>query len=400
MTTPSAFNFDELVTPVTPDEAEKSYYDVLGAIGVTTTQWQPGSVVRTYITGTSILVAALSEVMAAISRSGFLELSSGEWLHQVAHYVYGIDYLPATFASGVVTLTNTGGGLYVLAPGDLIALNPTTKKTYRNQAAITLNPLSTVTNVAILAEEVGTPSSSAAHGISQLVTTLLGVTVDNPASVVGRDAETDEELRSRCYAMLGSLSPLGPWDAYRYAAVNATRPDGSNVGVTRTQNQKDGYGNQTTFVATRSGGVPGLVSNPTSDLGIVDYEIQHKAAPLCVTAHTSSAITIPTPVAYEAWMYSTASFTPAEAQTLISTALDNLFAANPIGGALLVASDTTGYLFRDAIIAAIKGAIPEIYHVTLTAPASDVALVIGRVATRTTTSGTIHVVAPPEGFGG
>jgi hypothetical protein len=400
MTTPSAFNFDELVTPVTPDEAETTYYQVLGALGVTTTQWQPGSVVRTYITSTAIHVAALSEVMAAISRSGFLELSSGEWLRQVAHYVYGIDYLPATFASGVVTLTNSGGGLYVLAPGDLICLNPTTKKTYRNTSPITLNPLSVLTNVPILAEEVGTDSSSAAHAISQLVTTLLGVAVDNPLSVVGRDAETNEELRSRCYAMLGSLSPLGPWDAYRYAAVNATRPDGSNVGVTRTQNQKDGYGNQTTFVATRSGGVPGLVSNPTSDLGIVDYEIQHKAAPLCVTAHTSSAITIPTPVTYEAWMYSTASFTAAEAQALISTALDDLFSANPIGGALLVATDTTGFLFRDAIIAAIKGAIPEIYHVTLSAPASDVALVIGRVATRTTTTPTIHIVAPPEGFGG
>jgi hypothetical protein len=99
-------------------------------------------------------------------------------------------------------------------------------------------------------------------------------------------------------------------------------------------------------------------------------------------------------------MYSTASFTPAEAQALISTALDNLFAANPIGGALLVATDTTGFLFRDAIVAAIKAAIPEIYHVTLSAPAADVALVVGRVATRTTTSGTIHVVAPPEGFGG
>jgi hypothetical protein len=396
----SIFDFDALIAPATAEEVQAKYYEILGTVGITTTQWQPGSVLRTYISGTSILVSSLSEVMALMARSGYLEFSEGDWLTIVAHYVYGVDRNLATFASGHVTLVNAGGALYSLGPGDLIVRDPTTNKTFRNEAAFTLNPLATLTDVAIVADEAGADSTAAAEDINQIVTTLLNVTVSNPSAVVGDDAEEDPELRDRCYSKLGSLSPFGPWDAYRYAAINATRKDGSNIGVKRTQNHRDGYGNQTTYVATDSGEVPGTVGDLDTDLGRVDDAIQRKAAPLCVTAYTVSAVDVSFEIEYEVWMYNTASYTPAQAAAVIHTALLAMFSALPIGGAVITPGSTPGYVYRDAILSAIDAAIPEIFHVELYTPASDGPLAVGAVATLGPVSGVVHPVPPTEGFGG
>jgi hypothetical protein len=395
----SIFDFNTLIEPATDAEVQAKYFAILGAVGVTTTQWSPGSVLRTYISGTSILVASLSEVMALMTRSGYLEFSEGDWLTTVAHYVYGVDRRPATFATGKLTLVNHGGALYTLGPGDLIVRSPTNNKTYRNEAAFTLNPLATLPDVAIIAIEAGADSTAATGEINELVTSLLNVTVSNPNPVVGDDVEADPELRDRCYTKLGSLSPFGPWDAYRYAAVNATRADGSNCGVTRTQNDRDGYGNQWTYVATDSGGVPGTVGDLATDLGRVDDAIQRKAAPLCVTAHTVSANEVTIPVTYEVWMYNTASYTPAQAVDVIEAALVAMFAALPIGGAAITPG-APGYVYRDAILSEIDASIPEIFHLQVTAPAADVLLAIGEVPVLGTVTGVVHPVPPTEGFGG
>jgi hypothetical protein len=395
----SIFDFNDLIEPATAEEVQAKYFDILGAVGVTTTQWSPGSVLRTYISGTSILIASLSEVMALMTRSGYLEFSEGDWLTTVAHYVYGVDRNLATSATGKLTLVNSGGALYSLGPGDLIVRCPANNKTYRNEAAFTLNPLTTLSDVAIIAIEAGADSTAETGEINELVTTLLNVSVSNPNPVVGDDAEADPELRDRCYSKLGSLSPFGPWDAYRYAAVNATRVDGSNCGVTRTQNDRDGYGNQWTYVATDSGGVPGAVGDLNTDLGRVDDAIQRKAAPLCVTAYTVSANEVTVDIAYEVWMYNTASYTPAQAVQVIFDALVAMFAALPIGGAAITPG-APGYVYRDAILSEIDAAIPEIFHLQVTAPPADVLLAIGDVPVLGAVSGVVHPVPPTEGFGG
>jgi hypothetical protein len=395
----SIFEFSDLTKPASAAEVEAKYFAILEAVGVTTSQWSPGSVLRTYITGTSILVSSVSEVMALMSRSGYLELSTGDWLTGVAHYVYGVDRNPATFASGKLTLVNGGGALYSLGPGDLIVRNPTTNTTYRNEAAFTLQPMSTLTDVAIVAVEEGAGSSSAAGAINEIVTTLLNVTVTNPSALVGDDVEGDVALRDRCYSKLGSLSPFGPWDAYRFAAVNAKRKDGSSCGVTRTQNDRDGYGNQWTYVATDSGGVPGTVGDLDTDLGCVNDAIQRNAKPDCVTAHVVGATDVEIAVTYECWMYNTSKLTAAEAGDVIEKALRAAFAALPVGGASLTPG-APGYVYRDAILSTVDESIPEIFHVLITAPSSDRVLAIGEVATLGAVAGVVHPVPPTDGFQG
>lgn len=396
---------DDLTTPLTKDEVETSIYEVLATVGLSTTTWKPGAWARTTISGASICLSAFTTLNAKLARMRFLELAEQAWLTLKAKYDYNVDREEATFATGVVTLVNSSGGIYNLDPDDLIILNPDTGKTYRNTEAIALGALSTLTDVPIQAEEAGAASSSAAGAIDAFVTPLNGVTVTNPAAVVGRDEQEDPELRTECQEKLGSLSPFGPWDAYTYAAKNATRAaDGSKVGVTRVRSKPDGFGNITTYVATATGAVTGDADNPDTDLGAVNEAIQRGAAPLAVTVNVVSATPVTIAVTYTVWIYSSAGLTEQQVKDAIATRLAQFMSGEPIGGDVLGVDP--GKVFQSAIAAAIGSTrqpadsltpLP-IFRVTVTTPAGDTTLAEGDVPVLGTVTGTVNLVIPPEGL--
>jgi hypothetical protein len=389
---------DQLTTPVTRQEVEASIYNVLAILGVNTTSWKPGAVVRTMIVAASIILAAFSDLQAKIARSGFLELSSGDWLELVAYYVYGVTKIKATFATGEVTLTNGGGGVFTLDPDDLIITNSTTGKTYRNTAGFTLGALGEVT-VAIQAVEAGAASTSAPGAIDALETVLLNVTVTNALAVVGRDAESDAGLRTRCYEKLGALSPMGPWDAYASAVRNAVREDGTSLGITRLKTLKDGYGHVDTYLATATGTVPGTVGDLDTDLGIADEAIQQYAEPLAVTARTFNATVVTIAITYEVWLYNTSGLTDLQVQDLIATRLTTYLSTQPIGGNVV---SGVGKIYLDALRAVISASLPEIFHVVITVPGGDTTLAATEVpviAPANPVCTAVHQVPPPEGFG-
>lgn len=370
------YSVDELVRPLTRAEVEAKIYAALAARGVTTTAWKPGSVVRTMIAASAIVMHAFSELQARGIRGGFAELAEGKTLTLAAWHGRRVARIEATYAEGSITLTNTGGGVYVLDADDLIVANVESGKQFRNVAPVALGALESAT-VGIRAVEAGAASTSAPGEIAALVTPLLGVTVTNPAPVVGADEETDAELRARYDARLGALSPMGPWDAYTYAARMATRLDGSRVAVSRVRTVPDGAGGLTVYVATASGGVSGVVGNLATDLGAVDEAIAQSAEPLAITAVAASAAVVPVPVTYKAWVLNTSGLSPAQITERIEDALVAWFAVQPIGGHRV---GVVGRLYHDAIRTVIGSSIPEIFHVELTAPAADVVLAASEVA--------------------
>lgn len=387
------FSLSDLTTPLTRDQVKASIYNVLNIVGVDTTSWKPGAAVRTMITGSSVVMAAFSTLQAKIASSGFLELATDEWLTLVARYVFNEERLEATQATGIVTLTNAGGLTFVLDPGDVVLLNPDTDKTYTNDDAINLGP-GDVLDIAITSEEFGAATSSTPNTIVQLVTTLLGVTVTNAASVVGQDAEEDPILRIRCKEKLGSLSPNGPWDAYSFVARKATRLDGTTIGVTRVRVTKDGFGHVEVYCATATGGVTGTSGDPNTDLGAIHDAIQHQAAPLSITENTHSAVAIVLPVTYTATMYNTSGLSEQQIKDAIASALTAYFPLQPIGGNVV---GGVGYIFQDAVRTVIGASLSQIFHVVVTLPAGDTVLGISDVATLGTVTGTIVQVAPPDG---
>lgn len=384
-----SYTLAELTTPMTADEVEEAIYTAIEGRGAKTTAWKPGAVVRTIIAGVSIVVAALSGLVALVASGGFVELAEGDWLTLVARYVFGVERITGTFATGEVTLVNAGATPYSGGADDLIVQNSTTAAVYRSTGAWSVAAYSSA-DVEVQAVEVGSDSTSPAGDIDALVTTLSGVTVSNTVALVGTDAEEDPALRTRCSERTGALSPNGPRDAYGYAARNAVTLDGDAIGVTRVATEAVGDGTVNVWVATASGGVTGDPADPATDLGAIAAAIYEEVEPLAVEAVVASATPLTIAVTLEMWIYTSAGLTEVEVGTMVGEALLELFAATPIGGHRV---GSTRKMYRDDIVSAIDAVDERVFHVDLTLPATDVDVAIDEVPVLGTTNATIHLVA-------
>lgn len=377
------YSLAELTTALTADEVEAALYAAIEARGAKTTAWKPGAVVRTIIAGVSIVLAAFSSLIAAVSAGGFLDLATASWLTLLAQYVFGVERITATFATGDVTLTNASGTPYSGGADNLIVQNSTTEATYRSTGAWSVAAGSTA-DVEVKAVEAGADGTSPATDIDTLVTTLSGVTVSNASAIVGTDEESDAALRTRCLERTGPLSPNGPSDAYGYVARNAVDGDGDSIGVTRVATQAVGDGSVNIWIATATGAVsPGGVAYVAADI----YE---QAEPLAVEAVIASASAVTIPVTYELWIYTSAGLTTTEIEDLVEAALISLFSNTPIGAHLI---GTDRKIYQNDIIGTIDAVRSEIFRVTVSAPSGDTTILINEVPALGTVTGTINLVA-------
>jgi hypothetical protein len=382
----------ELVTPLTKEQVEESIYQAIVARGVQTTTWKPGAVTRTIITAVSIVLAAFSALQAMLANSGFLDLATGPWLTLLARYVYGVTRDPGSFATGNLTFDNEGGGTFSGDAGDLIALNSTTGKTYRNTASFSISSMQTGVIIPFAAVELGTDSNATAGQIDALETTLLGVVVTNAAALVGTDEETDESLRTRCREKTGAASPNGPKDAYLYFARSAVRrTDGSSIGITRARAIPDGFGGIDLYLATPTGGVTGTVGDTDTDLGAVDDDLQRLCTPLAVELRTHTAVAETIAVTYEAWIPNTTGKTEAQHLDDVETRLTSFASTMQIGG-VVVSPETVGKVYVDALEGEIARALGGVIKLIVTLPVSDTTLATSDAPVIGTVTGVIHFV--------
>ena len=102
----------DLLTPVTAAQMRTTLVSLMVTLGVRADLWRAGGVASTILTVCANTAATFSSLMVAALSGNYLDYASGSWLVLLAYYVYGVTALPATFASGEYTLTNTGGGVY------------------------------------------------------------------------------------------------------------------------------------------------------------------------------------------------------------------------------------------------------------------------------------------------
>ena len=378
-------SLDALMTPVSRDDAESLIYDVLTTLGVPTSSWKPGSVVRAIITANAVAISSFSALVAIVAKAQFLDTATGNWLKLNAWFNYATAPQDATFPAGSITLTNSGGGVYTVGAGSLIVKNTTTGATFANVSAFTLSALSTL-SVGIVGQIQGTAGNALPGEISTLVTPLVGVSCTNPLAVLGIDAETEDSLRIRARAAAASVSPNGPADVYDAVARAAVRADGSPIGITRTRVIPSGAGEVLIFVANASGNVP------DSDIFAIQSEILDKACPPSVTPYVIAAVPRSIAVTCDVWARSSSGLTAAQIQSAVSSSLTEWLENLPLGGDH-IGSAYTGYAYRDALLSAIAKARPEIYHVTLTTPATDFLLQLGDTADLGALSVTVHLVS-------
>ncbi|MGK4001098.1 baseplate J/gp47 family protein [Sorangium sp. So ce1036] len=380
---------DQLTKPLTRKQVRESIYRLLAAMKLPVTAWQDGGVAKAIISVVSAIFAGFTEVIALAIRANFLDTAEGIWLTLLAYYVYGVQRIEATFASGEVQLVNTGGGIFEFEPGEFICRHAVSGQQYTNVAFFRLEAGQTL-NVAIRALEAGSRSSATPGQITVLVTTMRGVTCSNPAPVVGRDGETDPELRERCRDSLGALSPNGPEAAYSYWAKSARRADGQPVNVNRVWVSKaSSVGHVTVYVASPSGAVPGTIDDDSTDLGAVDKAIRTKVVPLGVTCTVASAVPHPLPITCEVWISKEANLNEAQIILDVGQRINSYYSSSPIGGHTL-SPGTTGFIFKNAIIGQIEAVYPSIIKADVSTPAGDVELLENEVALGSVNSVTVH----------
>lgn len=368
MTTPS---LDDLYTAKTRDQVLASILQVADQLGFPITAWQAEGVARETLVIVSAIGAAFSVSAVDLAKIGLLSYAEGDGLTLVAKDGFAVTRIEATNGTTTVTLTNTSGVLYNIAAGDLRFFNLDGGATYTSTTGGTLTGLGTLT-VTVVADLAGTASNAAPHQIRGMLTPLNGVTCDNAAPLVGTDAESDAALRKRCTESLAALSPNGARDAYNYFSKTTFRPDGSNAGVTRTA-VSEANASLTVYVASASGVVTGnaLPLGNTTDLGLVNTNIQTKCVPTGFTATVVSATPVTVPVTATVYLSQGSTLDSDQAKKLVQDQLTAYFAQIPIGG---YDRGLGGKVFKEAITGQIFQASDQFIEVTLTVPASDVSL--------------------------
>lgn len=351
---------NQLTKSLSTNDVKGAILDLLTTSGLPVSSWYSGSVVRTIIETFSSLFADWSVKIADLTKSGFLDLAESFWLTLLAYYVYGVSRNPPSFATGFLTLTNSGGAIYSIDAEDLVFVNTnvTPNVTYTNTSSFVLNGNTSIT-IPIRATEEGKASSADPNEIDQLVTKLLNVTCTNALSVLGSDEESDANLRQRCRDALGALSPNGPQAAYEYFAKSTLREDGSLIEANRVKVSPD---SSTGVVLVYLADSDGILE--TADVNLIDANIQNNVVPIAVTCIVDNAVPKEVNIIAAVKCEVTINITTQSLTDNITDSLNNLFSNYPIGG-LAETAGGQGYLWLDAIEGAIMNANPSIFSVDL-----------------------------------
>jgi uncharacterized phage protein gp47/JayE len=363
----------ELVVRVPVETLFSQSLQVAADLGMPETAWQAISIGREVMYINSQLAANFSVVMQeGVAAGGFLTYASGKWLTLCAYETFDTERIDASSATGVIGLENTTDTAYLFGVGAVRVLNETNGKTYSNQDAGTVPAFGTIETIAFVADEPGTGSDLVSTDTLKLVTTVPGVTPYFVENLIGRNEETDPELRSRARSANAKASPNGPSDAYDYYAKTTDRPDGSSVGVTRT-NVVEGNGTVTVWCADPDGALT------SEDRGYVFANINANVVP------TGFTVIVPQPSCTEKAIALAFTLTPnpesstpkVQSEAAAEAAIAAYFSSIPVGGDKAqsfrgVYVQTLETLVRNATGDAVLNAIA-------TLPAADVALVNSEV---------------------
>ncbi len=366
------YTLDELTTPVTALECESLIYGILAKLGIKTTRWRSGSVVRAIITVVATLMGFFGGLVANLAKMGFLETATGPWLTILAKGTYATARQQSTFATCYGVVTNGGVLPISFDAGDLIVRSSISGKTYKNVSAFSVNVGLTET-IAIVATENGSSSNADIGDINQLVTSVDGASFANTTIALALDEESDESLRSRCRNAMAALSPAGPKAAYESRALGATLDNGTTAGVTRVQVlSSPSTGSVTVYVGGPSGALPGDVHDSSTPLGAVSKAIQFGVVPVGVTASVVSATPQTVSVTIDVWVKQGSGYSSSQVESLVHNNIASELSNAPIGG-------YNNLFALSQLISAAHSASSYIRRVLISYPTADIAVNDGRV---------------------
>lgn len=360
-----ALSLESLLKPLTKDEVKNTTISLLQSAHFPVTNWVVGGVARTLVEVFAVLFSDLSNRLVSVAKAGFLDQAEGEWLTFIAKSWYQIERKPPVFTRGWVRLTDNGGGPFTIAAGDLVAVSLSGQR-FTNIGGGTLT-LNGTLYLVFQAENPGAKFNVAENTITELVTSLAGVTVTNinpvqPGDWVtqqGADEENDESLITRCKAKWPEMGSGGGTDLVwqAWALAGSTEVVKARASVSTTPGTVD------VILAGSSGPV-----SPTAVSDVDAYIATRK--PLCVQSNVQSAIGVT--VQISGIVYVRAKFR-ASAEAKVAQNLERLIRETDLGGIVRRAQIIEEIMSPDGVV-----------DVTLSAPSSNVQLAVNEVASLST----------------
>lgn len=352
----------DLFKSYTKDEVLESMLDVADSVGLSARSWRPGSIGRTILVVMAFAISFYTEIQGPIAAGGLLDYAEGAWLTLLAKSLYRVDRIEATYATGVVTITNAS--LVTVGPfavGDVTLAHLITGKTYKVQQVVTLTPGQSL-DFPVLADEAGSGSDAGPATVA-LVSPWVGGSATNALSILGNDEETDPNLRTRCRNKLGALSPNGPAEAYAFVL---TSKDLNPVATPITRTLVDpatGDGSVQIYAATAAG----TPSGP--DLLICQTSVDKWAEPQCVIATVSGA----SPLSFAPYLtiyVQNDNRTDSQILAAANNAIAQYLSTIAIGG--LITTGPPGRIDLDGVKFAIRETSPNtIVDIEFDSPTSD-----------------------------
>lgn len=219
----------------------------LQTAGLSTTDWNPGGVVRTILD--KAWAGGLSKVWEAIPdivKGGFLrkaqELAeadladwnadpTGHWLYLLGTEFFGVAIKPSEFTQGTVRYTNSSATPQTITPAHVVANSSGLRYTPTETKAL---PAGGTIYVKVKAESPGNAYNVAQATVTTLTVALPGVSVSNvpdPADLTqtswittyGSDTESPKQYADRCAARWGRVTKLQALvtDGYKSLALDA-----------------------------------------------------------------------------------------------------------------------------------------------------------------------------------
>jgi hypothetical protein len=382
----------QLVTPLTEDEALAQSLAILQQLGLQTTSWQSGGMQLTTIRLFARVWSKLSATISLVAAGGFPGLAAttsggSPFLTLLAKYFFSITRLEAQSTIGQILFTSSAGApVNTWSAGDLIASDSPSgtagARTYTCTEGGTLGPNATL-SVEFKADIAGANGNIAPATTLYLWTPLVGVTPTNPALVPdsntwvttpGQDEESDSRLLDRCtgrWSRLGYSNTDGAYKGWALEALPAlTRVqiasapgDGTVTLIGATDLGPIDAGQITTIENFVNGVNDGIGRRPMNDIFDADGAATVTTPALTVTAYCLASL---------ADMDGSFNST----KSAISAALLTFIGKQPIGGVKL--QGTQGRILFDDLLETAKTAKKGTRSVTLSI-SSDVLLSDGQI---------------------
>lgn len=204
--------------------------------------WESASAGLSLIELDTVVLEDLYLLVHDVAAGGLLDYAIGPWLDLLAENLYDLTRTPGTVTEGKVSLADPSSvGPFNLVSGQLVVESLTGLR-YILSANVVVPLASGGTVATVRAEQKGDVYNVGNNTITRLVTSVPGLTVNNPVfangtwiTSAGADDESDESLVLRCRAKWASLAvglPAAMYDTWAKASDPAINRSYARVSPT------------------------------------------------------------------------------------------------------------------------------------------------------------------------